>query len=123
MDMTWQPIETAPPCATVLVTNGSAVAVARRTVRYSNQVWSKVEPGNAFADAVGFNPTHWHPIPETSHLRCCTEFYDSLTEALTQARGNPAVLGPMKDWPLREVADLLAPNGIRMVYIPGKALR
>lgn len=64
---------------------------------------------------------------------CRGDFWVMLQEAVAQAGGCPAIvlggvaaLGPfparpaLADTPLREVVELLAQNGIRMVYLPGK---
>lgn len=40
--------------------------------------------------------------------------------AVLAARGNPDLVDNLDNKPFREVVELLAPNGIRMVYLPDK---
>jgi hypothetical protein len=49
---------------------------------------------------------------------CRGDFWLTLREAVTQCGGDPALVERYADRPLREAVDLLAQNGIRMVYIP-----
>ena len=61
ISMNWQPIETAPKDATVLIGDAGGVHVAfwwETTTGYSG--WTVCGP----APQEQFNPTHWMPLPE-----------------------------------------------------------
>lgn len=53
-------------------------------------------------------------------LVCRVDFYRTLANALRECGGNPSLAPNMSGWTFREVVNVLAQNGIRMVYVPEK---
>jgi hypothetical protein len=53
---------------------------------------------------------------------CCGDFWLMLEEVITTAHGRPGLAMDLADAPLRDVVNLLAPNGIRMTFMPEKHL-
>ena len=51
---------------------------------------------------------------------CRADFYNKLSDALEQAGGinDPATVERYQNKPLWEVVNILAQNGIRMLYVP-----
>lgn len=47
---------------------------------------------------------------------CRGHFWTTMRNAVTQAGGHPSLVDNMADMPLSEVVDMLAQNGLRMVY-------
>lgn len=119
--MTWQPIKTAPCGTPILVLcPDNSIAVAELSTHYGATCWHHAYSTNVFKAPLPFTPDHWCPIPDTSTVRAKSDFYAMLRTALDQCRGNVRLLEEMQDWSLRKVADTLAPNGIRMVFMPEK---
>jgi hypothetical protein len=49
---------------------------------------------------------------------CRGDFWNMMCEAVTQAGGCPSIVERYADKPLKDAVEILAQNGIRMVYIP-----
>lgn len=49
---------------------------------------------------------------------CRGDFWLTMREAVIQCGGSPSLVERFADAPLRDVVDVLAQNGIRMVYLP-----
>jgi hypothetical protein len=49
---------------------------------------------------------------------CRGDFWIMMREAVIQAGGCPSIVERYADKPLKDVVEILAQNGIRMVYIP-----
>ena len=51
-------------------------------------------------------------------LECRGDFYLTFREALAAAGGNPDLVNEMANAPLSEIVDVIAQNGLRIVYVP-----
>lgn len=51
---------------------------------------------------------------------CRGDFYLMLRAALKECGGNPQMIGRLQEMKLKDVVNLLAQNGIRMVYLDHK---
>ena len=57
-------------------------------------------------------------IPSLEALECRGDFYLTFKEAVAAAGGNPDMVDAMADSPLSEIVDVIAQNGLRIVYVP-----